>query len=90
MCGDGIDPGNVETYQKGACLFVTGTCNSHHSFKVNNSENIQKSVNMIFQWSSSPMKGEGHSETPAINILLAAYTLTCGMHVDQVKDLPKF
>ena len=36
------------------------------------------------------MKGEGHSETPAINILLAAYTLTCGMHVDQVQEITKY
>lgn len=30
------------------------------------------------------MKGKGRSTYPAINVLLAVYTLTCGMHVDQV------
>ena len=30
------------------------------------------------------MKGQGRSTYPAINILIATYTLVCGMHVDQV------
>jgi hypothetical protein len=30
------------------------------------------------------MKGQGLSTYPAINILIATYTLVCGMHVDQV------
>jgi hypothetical protein len=33
------------------------------------------------------MKGKGRSAIPAINVLLAAYTLLCGMHVDQVRTV---
>ena len=33
-CGAAIDPGNLDTFTKGACLVVSGTCNNSHSFKV--------------------------------------------------------
>ena len=69
-CGAAVDPANIETYERGACLVVSGVCNQNHTFK----------------WSSSPMRGTGHSARPEINILLTVYTLVCGMHVDQVID----
>ena len=34
-CGAAIDPSNIQTYERGACLVVHGVCNNHHSFKVN-------------------------------------------------------
>ena len=33
-CGASIDPSNIETYMRGACLTVSGTCNNNHGFKV--------------------------------------------------------
>lgn len=34
-CGASIDPSNIETYRRGACLTVSRTCNNNHGFKVN-------------------------------------------------------
>ena len=34
-CGASIDPSNIETYRRGACLTVSRTCNNNHGFEVN-------------------------------------------------------
>ena len=41
----------------------------------------------IFQWHSSDIIGTGKEKKPVINSLLATFTLTTGMHVDQVSWL---
>ena len=30
------------------------------------------------------MRGEGRSAIPEVNVMIASYTLSCGMHVEQV------
>ena len=41
----------------------------------------------MVQWSSSPVIGLGKFAIPVLNILIATYTFTTGLHVDQVSIL---
>ena len=68
-CGALIDPSEVKTVEAGAALTVTATCLNNH---------VQK-------WSSSGTVREGRKEQFTINILLAAYTLFCGLNISQVR-----
>ena len=67
-CQAAIDAANVEWIEKGAWLRVKYTCNNSHSGS----------------WDNSPVVGQGKSKIGILNILLATYTLLCGLHVSQV------
>ena len=67
-CGAMIDPDDVQLKKIGGAVKVTGTC-------LNNHKNIFK---------SSRSTHEGNKEIFVINILLAAYTLFCGLNFSHV------
>lgn len=67
-CGALVDPEDVKTIHVGAALKIHATCLNNH---------VQK-------WSSSSSVLEGQKEAFTINILLAAYTLFCGLNISQV------
>ena len=68
QCGSIIDPEDVSSRTVGAAVIVNATCLNNHAQT----------------WSSSNLIGEGHERMYAINILLAAFTLFCGLNVSQV------
>lgn len=68
LCGAIVDPEDVKTIHVGAALKIHATCLNNH---------IQK-------WASSSSVLEGQKEAFTINILLAAYTLFCGLNISQV------
>ena len=68
-CGAAIDPENIDVKQHGAAVVVRYTCNKHHAR----------------EWCSSPVMGKGKGKIWVINALLATYSLTCGLHISQVK-----
>ena len=68
-CGSVIDPDNVTFYTQGAGMTVTATCLEHNHTK---------------SWSSCSSVGEGREKVFSLNILLAAYTLFCGLNISQV------
>ena len=69
-CGSAIDPTNRGVVEHGAVMVVHYTCNSNH----------------CGQWSSSPAVGQGKGRVWVLNTVLAAYSLTCGLHISQVRD----
>ena len=69
-CGSAIDPENIKVVQHGAVVVVRYTCNKHHTG----------------EWCSSPALGEGKNKVWVLNALLATYSLTCGLHISQVRD----
>ena len=66
-CGSIIDQEDVTFHKKGAAVVVKYTCLNHHEQS----------------WSSSSSVGEGHHRFFVINILLAAFTLFCGLNISQ-------
>ena len=66
-CRSLIDPEDVTFHKKGAAVVVKYTCLNHHDQS----------------WSSSSSVGEGHHRFFVINILLAAFTLFCGLNISQ-------
>ena len=69
-CASAIDPENIDVLQHGAVVVIRYTCNMHHSG----------------EWCSSPALGEGKKKVWVLNALLATFSLTCGLHISQVKD----
>ena len=67
-CSSSVDPSNREIKEHGAAIVVKYTCNNHHSG----------------EWSSSPTVGLGKSKVWTLNVLLATYSLVCGLHISQV------
>ena len=67
-CGALVDLSEVELTETGAAVNVKATCLKNH----------------VQNWSSSSSVGEGHKKMFTINILLAAYTLFCGLNISQV------
>ena len=67
-CGALIDPGDVVVHTHGAAMTVRATCLENHE---------------MF-WKSSSIVGEGRKQIFVVNILLAAYTLFCGLNISQV------
>ena len=67
-CGSIIDPSDVTFHKVGAAVIVKSTCLNNHTQS----------------WSSSNSVGEGHHRLFIINVLLAAYTLFCGLNISQV------
>ena len=77
-CGSVVDPDDVIIRTQGAAMTVKAHCLNH---------------NHTTTWSSSRTVGEGREVTYVINILLAAYTLFCGLNLSQVdlkSSLPLF
>ena len=70
-CGAVIDPGDIVVHTYGAAMTVRATCLEHHE---------------TF-WKSSNSVGVGRNKIFAVNILLAAYTLFCGLNISQVGSL---
>ena len=68
-CGAMIDPADVKVSEFGAAVKVTAMCLQNHPQ----------------EWSSSSSVGEGHKKTYTINIVMAAFTLFCGLNITQVK-----
>ena len=68
-CGTVIDSEDVTVHTVGAAVIVKATCLQHHDLT----------------WSSSSTVGDGHKKVFIINILLAAFTLFCGLNVSQVR-----
>ena len=68
-CGSIVDSDNITVHTKGAAMTVISTCLEN---------------NHTVTWSSSATVGEGRERTFTINILLATYTLFCGLNVSQV------
>ena len=68
-CGSIIDQEDVSIITVGAAITVKTTCLQNHHQQT---------------WSSSTTVGEGHKRQFVINILLAAYTLFCGLNISQV------
>eukprot|EP00092_Neocalanus_flemingeri_P108804 GFUD01139746.1.p1 GENE.GFUD01139746.1~~GFUD01139746.1.p1 ORF type:complete len:185 (-),score=33.68 GFUD01139746.1:98-652(-) len=69
-CGALIDPEEVKISEVGAAVTIHATCLNNHNTN----------------WSSSDAVGEGHKKTFTINILLACYTLFCGLNISQVTE----
>ena len=68
-CQSAVDPANIEVRDIGAVIVIKYTCNENHSG----------------EWCSSPFIGEGKNRVGVLNVLLATYSLTCGLHISQVK-----
>ena len=67
-CGSIIDQEDITFHEVGAAVVVKYTCLQHHEQS----------------WSSSSSVGEGHNKLYVINILLASFTLFCGLNLSQV------
>ena len=70
-CGGLVDEENICVKQEGAMVRVECVCNNDHRHKTS--------------WESSPMLGTGRQRTAVINLLIAVYTLTIGLHIQQVQ-----
>ena len=70
-CGSAIDPANIDVQEQGAVIVVKYTCNKHHTG----------------DWCSSPFVGKGKSKVGVLNVVLATFILTCGLHISQVIEL---
>lgn len=70
-CGSVIDPDDIIVRSEGAAVIVKGICLNNHDFS----------------WASSLTAGEGREKMYIINILLAAFTLFCGLNISQVIEL---
>lgn len=68
MCGSSIDVDDLKIIEVGAALKVAGVCLNGHHFT----------------WESSQSLLEGRRKVYTINILMAAYTLFCGLNISQV------
>ena len=75
-CGGCVDEENILVRQDGAMVRVECVCNNDHRHKT--------------VWESSPMIGSGRQQTSVINILLSVYTLTIGLHIQQVSAFLPF
>ena len=71
-CGSIIDQEDVLILTVGAAVTVKTACLQNHHQQT---------------WSSSTAVGEGHKRQFVINILLAAYTLFCGLNISQVSEI---
>ena len=69
-CGGYVDEENILVKQDGAMVRVECVCNNDHRHKT--------------VWESSPKIGTGKQQTAVINILISVYTLTIGLHIQQV------
>ena len=67
-CGSAIDPANMDVQEHGAVIVVKYTCNKHHSG----------------DWCSSPYVGKGKAKVGVLNVVLATFSLACGLHISQV------
>ena len=68
-CGSIVDPADVQIHTVGAAITVKSVClQNQHQQK----------------WSSSATVAEGRKRLFVINILLAAYTLLCGLNISEV------
>ena len=67
-CGSIIDQEDITFHEVGAAVVVKCTCLQNHEQS----------------WSSSSSVGEGHHQLYVINILLASFTLFCGLNMSQV------
>ena len=66
-CNSPVDPDNIKVTYKGAMVEVRATCNEHHTT----------------HWQSSPTLGVGRSQVSVMNLLLASFCLTTGIHLRQ-------
>ena len=73
-CGSIVDSDDTKVTTAGANITVTATCLENQHTQT---------------WSSSSSVGEGHKRIFIVNILLAAYTLFCGLNISQVLELFK-
>lgn len=69
-CGSYVEKENMKCKTVGASISIECLCNNNH-FRV---------------WNSSPVVGTGKEAIAVINILLATFCLTVGLHVNQVLD----
>ena len=69
-CGGCVDEENIIVKQDGAMVKVECVCNNDHRHKTS--------------WESSPVLGTGKQRMAVINILISVYTLTIGLHIQQV------
>ena len=67
-CGSYVDSENIVVKPNGLMLKVECFCNNNHKTT----------------WESGPMLGSGKTAVAAINAIVATYTLTCGLHIQQV------
>ena len=67
-CGIGVEREDIRITTVGAAMNVTATCMRNH----------------VYKWSTSSTVGEGKRQKYLINILLAAYSLLCGLNFGQV------
>ena len=70
-CQSVVDQDNIKVTYKGARAEIRATCNENHT---------------TF-WQSSPTLGSGKSQVGVINLLLASFCLTTGLHVRQASNL---
>ena len=70
-CGSVVDPDHVTVHTVGAGMTVTATCLQHQHETT---------------WTSSSTVCEGRKKLFVINILLASYTLFCGLNISQVSS----
>ena len=67
-CGSITDRDDIKLSTVGAAVIIEATCLNNHTYK----------------WSSSPKVGCGRKQMFLINILLATYSLVCGLDIGQV------
>ena len=68
-CGSCVDQDNIKLVSKGAHIHVSCICNNHHEMG----------------WDSGPLIGSGVQAIAIINILLSTFSLTIGLHFQQVQ-----
>ena len=69
-CGSLVDKEDIKTTPEGAMVKVTCVCIKN---------------NHVTEWKSSPLLNQkSNYPVGAINVVLATYILTCGLHIKQV------
>jgi len=69
-CGSLVDEDDIKMTTLAAAVSVTATCCNSHTY----------------HWSTSTKVGEGKKQKFLINVLLASYTLLCGLNISQVVE----
>ena len=69
-CGSFVDEANINMKTVGAWIRVEYCCNNHH----------------FGTWDNSPLIGSGKEAVSVLNILIACYCLTCGLHIQQILE----
>ena len=68
-CNSAVFPENIRVSYYGAMAEIKATCNADHT---------------TF-WQSSPTLGTGRKKVGVLNVLLAVYCLTTGLHISQAR-----